>query len=145
MQGEALGTWQYLFFIKMLSIYLKVHVRLSAAAHTYNPNYVRGRDQEDGGLSTAQAKKFVRIPSQPIKSWVWWCMPVILHMGSLNTRMVVQALQAYTQDHIPKITKAKRPGGVAQVVQHLPSKYKALSLNPSTGENKQTKKTVTAR
>jgi hypothetical protein len=30
-------------------------------------------------------------------------------------------------------TKAKRTGSMAQVVEHLPSKHKAWSSNPSTG------------
>jgi hypothetical protein len=30
----------------------------------------------------------------------------------------------------PQITTAKRAGGMAKVVQHLPGKYKALSLVP---------------
>jgi hypothetical protein len=34
------------------------------------------------------------------------------------------------QDTISKITGAKRAGGVAQVVECLPSKWEALSSNP---------------
>jgi hypothetical protein len=37
-----------------------------------------------------------------------------------------------------KYPTLKRTGGVAQVVEHLPSKHKAQSSNPST--NKQTNK-----
>jgi hypothetical protein len=35
-----------------------------------------------------------------------------------------------------KISNAKRAGGMAQEVEHLPSKCKALSSNPSTAKNK---------
>jgi hypothetical protein len=35
-----------------------------------------------------------------------------------------------------KITKAKRAGGMAQTIDHQPSKCKALSSNPSTAKNK---------
>jgi hypothetical protein len=35
-----------------------------------------------------------------------------------------------------KITKVKRAEGVAQVVEHLPSKSKGLSSNPSTIKKK---------
>jgi hypothetical protein len=35
------------------------------------------------------------------------------------------------EDHIQKITKAKRAGGVVQVIALLPSKSKALNLNLS--------------
>jgi hypothetical protein len=38
-------------------------------------------------------------------------------------------------DHTWKITKAKRDGGMTQVVEHLPSKCKALSSTPSTAKN----------
>jgi hypothetical protein len=42
---------------------------------------------------------------------------------------VVQAALGKKQDPFSKITNRKRAGGVAQ---GLPSKYKALSSNPST-------------
>jgi hypothetical protein len=35
-----------------------------------------------------------------------------------------------------KYPTQNRAGGVAQVVQHLPSKYEALNLNPSTAKKK---------
>jgi hypothetical protein len=35
-----------------------------------------------------------------------------------------------------KITKAKRTGGVVQVIAYLPSTHKALSSNPSTDKEK---------
>jgi hypothetical protein len=33
----------------------------------------------------------------------------------------------------------KRAGGMTQVIEHLPSKYKALTSNPSTARTKQNK------
>jgi hypothetical protein len=36
-----------------------------------------------------------------------------------------------------KQTKAKRVGGVTQVVEHLPSKHEALSSNSSTAKKQQ--------
>jgi hypothetical protein len=54
-----------------------------------------------------------------------------------------QLLLELTEDPMPKIPKAKRTGDVAQVVEHLPSKCKALSSNPNTAKkqnkNKKTK------
>jgi hypothetical protein len=44
------------------------------------------------------------------------------------------------QDPIKKLTKAKRIGGVAQVVVCLSSKHKTLSSNPSTEKKKKQKK-----
>jgi hypothetical protein len=38
------------------------------------------------------------------------------------------------QDPLSKITRSKRAGGAAQAVESLPSKYKALNLNPSTAK-----------
>jgi hypothetical protein len=38
-----------------------------------------------------------------------------------------------------KYPTQNRAGGVAQVVQHLPSKYEALNLNPSTAKKKKKK------
>jgi hypothetical protein len=38
-------------------------------------------------------------------------------------------VQTKMQDTILKITKAKRTGGMAQVVDHLPSRCKVLSSN----------------
>jgi hypothetical protein len=40
------------------------------------------------------------------------------------------------QEPIPKIARDKRAGDVAQVVQHLPSKHKALNSNSSNAQNK---------
>jgi hypothetical protein len=53
-----------------------------------------------------------------------------------NRRIVVQAHLSKKQDLISKITRAKRSGGMAQVVEHLPSKCETLSSNPSTGKKK---------
>jgi hypothetical protein len=39
-------------------------------------------------------------------------------------------------DPIRKITKARRAGGMAEVVECLPSKCKSLSFNPGTTKKK---------
>jgi hypothetical protein len=36
----------------------------------------------------------------------------------------------------PKITKAKRTGGMAQVIEHLPDKHKVLSSKPDCQKKK---------
>jgi hypothetical protein len=38
------------------------------------------------------------------------------------------------RDPISKITRARRVGGIIQVVEYLPTKYTALSSNSSTAE-----------
>jgi hypothetical protein len=61
-------------------------------------------------------------------------MPVILAtIGSINRRMMAQASLGKKQDPISKKTsQTKRAGDMAQVVDLLPSKWEALSSNPST-------------
>jgi hypothetical protein len=49
---------------------------------------------------------------------------------------MVQTSLGKKRDPISKITRAKRAGGVAQVVEPLPSKCKALSSNPKTKKKK---------
>jgi hypothetical protein len=58
-------------------------------------------------------------------------MPVISAV-SVNRRIMVQAGPGIKMRSIQKITKAKKAGGMAQVVECLPSKYTALSSNSST-------------
>jgi hypothetical protein len=62
-------------------------------AHTCNPTYLGGWDQEHCSWRPAQADS-------------WW-------------------------DPVHKITRAKWTTGVAQTVECLPNKYKALSSNPN--------------
>jgi hypothetical protein len=48
-------------------------------------------------------------------------------VGNINRRVVVQASPGMKQDPISKITNPKGAGGVTHMVEHLPSKYEALS------------------
>jgi hypothetical protein len=50
----------------------------------------------------------------------------------LNRRIVIQACLSIKQDPISKITNLKRTGGVAQVVENLPSKCEALNSTTNT-------------
>jgi hypothetical protein len=52
--------------------------------------------------------------------------------GNINSRIAVHSSLGIKGDPISKITNAKRAGGVAQRVEHLPSKHKALSSTPNT-------------
>jgi hypothetical protein len=56
------------------------------------------------------------------------------YTGGIGRRISIQAGHGWgkLRDSISKITKAKRAGGEAQVVEHLPSKHKILSSNSST-------------
>jgi hypothetical protein len=53
-------------------------------------------------------------------------------VGSINRRIVVQAVSDKSQDPTSKITKEKKVGGVAQAIEPLLSKCKPLNSNPST-------------
>jgi hypothetical protein len=58
------------------------------------------------------------------------------YSGSINRRIEVQAGPSKKQNPVSEITKAKRAGSVAQVVEFLPSKLKSLSSNPELQKNK---------
>jgi hypothetical protein len=62
-------------------------------------------------------------------------------MGSLN-RIIVQVCPGIKARQILKRPKAKRIGGKALVVEHLPDKHKVLSSNPIWQKNKQTRSEV---
>jgi hypothetical protein len=71
-------------------------------------------------------------PHLKIKSWVQWCASVI----PVTAGNKIGGLQCRPA----KITRAKRAGGVAQVVEYLLSKCEALSSNPSTEKKKKKEK-----
>jgi hypothetical protein len=58
--------------------------------------------------------------------------------GSSHQKIVVQVGLHITLNPISKATNAKRAGGIAQVVEHLPTKHKALSSTPTSLEMKVT-------
>jgi hypothetical protein len=60
-------------------------------------------------------------------------------VGSINKKITVQAHETKIGDPIPKITKAKGAGSMAQMVKHLLAST-CSSSNPSTA-NKQTNNT----
>jgi hypothetical protein len=57
---------------------------------------------------------------------------------------IVQAGLGKKQDPISKITRAKRTEGLAQAVEHLTSKYEALSSNNYTAKKKKSERDVVA-
>jgi hypothetical protein len=58
-------------------------------------------------------------------------------MGSIN-KIAVQANPSHKNETVEKIAKTIRAGGVAQVIEPLCSKPKALSSNPGTTKGKET-------
>jgi hypothetical protein len=56
--------------------------------------------------------------------------------GNENRRISVQAGLGKNEDPVSKITRAKKAGCMAHIVEHLPSKCKTLSSNHSTTKKK---------
>jgi hypothetical protein len=56
--------------------------------------------------------------------------------GSINRRSAVQAGLGIESNAIPRITKEKKDGCIAQMVEYLLSKCKALNSSPSTAKIK---------
>jgi hypothetical protein len=95
--------------------------------HACNTSYSGSR--EDCGLRPPWAKSS-RDPIS-ISGYAQWHAPIIpATQGCTNKKIVVHADSYIKQDSISKIITAKRTGRMAQAVQHLPSKYKALSSTP---------------
>jgi hypothetical protein len=55
---------------------------------------------------------------------------------SINKRLAFQAGLDKKQDPSSKITRTKKAGGIAEAVESLPNKCKALSSKPSTVRKK---------
>jgi hypothetical protein len=84
-------------------------------AHTYNPRYSRGRDQEDLGLRPGGAKNVYKTPSQPMAR-CGGVSPSFHQVGSINRRIEVQAGLGINRHPISKTTSAKEWG--AWLKQH---------------------------
>jgi hypothetical protein len=83
-------------------------------AHTYNPRFNPGQ------------KVFkIPIPMKNVGVVAHTCLPSYGGKPK-NRRIKVQLAWAKKQDPISKITRGKRTGGVAQVVEHLLSNHKAI-------------------
>jgi hypothetical protein len=62
--------------------------------------------------------------------------------GSTNRKSLVQAGLGIKQDPASKITKAKRAGSMAQAIEYLPIKCKALNSTPSTNKTNKNPQTM---
>jgi hypothetical protein len=67
------------------------------------------------------------------------CLSSQLQREVSNGRITVQADLDKKQDCISKIITTKRVGGIEQAVEHLPSKYEALSSKPQVCQKKKVK------
>jgi hypothetical protein len=63
----------------------------------------------------------------------WWLIPVILDSceAEIRTAVLGRSGQIVPETPFPKITRVKWTGGVAQAIECLLCKGKALSSNPS--------------
>jgi hypothetical protein len=75
----------------------------------------------DQGSRPIQAKKIFEYTISTNKIHAWWCAPVIPTMqGSVTRRITVQAgLGIHVRPYSKKLTKGRRAGSMAQVVEHL--------------------------
>jgi hypothetical protein len=94
---------------------------------------VATQEMEMRRITQGQHRQKVRqTPSLQI-SQIWWCTTVTTAMTIDRRIIAVQAGPMKKQETLfPKQLKQKRPGGMTQVVKHLPTKSKTLSSNPST-------------
>jgi hypothetical protein len=93
-------------------------------AHTYNPSYLGGQDQEDAVLASS-GKKLARLHFNQYLGAVL-CTYHLSDGGLLSKPAWSKSGTQY-----PRITKGRRAEGVAQVVEHLSNKCKAVSLDLS--------------
>jgi hypothetical protein len=62
------------------------------------------------------------------------------YKGSINRSITIQAIPGiFCKTLFKKISEAKRAWGMAQVIECLHSKHKALSSNPSSAKKTKTK------
>jgi hypothetical protein len=98
--------------------------RPGMVAQTHNPSHSGGRRITIWGQP---GQKVCKTPSQPAPGCEWH-MPVIPAMWeSTGRRTEIQAGLDINWDSISNTISAKRAGRVAQVVEYLPTKHKALS------------------
>jgi hypothetical protein len=124
----------YHFYVRnlwTLNSYLKIYHKLlylEPVAHSCNPSYLGGRDQENQGSK----------PVPGIRNLHWWFMPVILATQEAQIRRIEVRSQPQTNSLRPYLEKTHHKKGLVEwlkkglVVECLPSKCEALSLNLST-------------
>jgi hypothetical protein len=111
-----------------------MNLGLGVMAHPYNHSYMGGRNRRIAAWSLPW-KKWA-IPKIKPGMEVHICNPS--YIGGRSRRIVVQGQPTQsTRPYLEKHTKVKKAGGgVAQVLEHLLTKCKALSSNPVLPEKK---------
>jgi hypothetical protein len=99
-------------------------------AHICNPSYLRGRVQED-----QPGQKVSENPISANKNLgMVVCTCHSSHMGSINRIVAQFGLGINSIFNLKNTQSKKRLGGMAQVVEHLSSKCKALSSTSNTAK-----------
>jgi hypothetical protein len=87
-------------------------------------------------IRASPGKKLVR-PHLNKTSWAWWCVPVIpTTQEDLGGSKSKAGPGTKSKTLTGKQPKAKSAGDVAQVLESLLSKYKALSSNPEQNKKR---------
>jgi hypothetical protein len=81
------------------------------------------------GFKASQSKKFSKTPSQLIMGMVAYACH-LSYAVNINRKIVVQTGLDKNSRSYPKINQSTRTRGMAQVVECLPSKHKALRSTP---------------
>jgi hypothetical protein len=120
----------------MVYYYWKRVIRffLGVVAHTCNPSYSGDLYRVDCSSRSAWAKSSQDPISINKKAGYSGLFLNLRHMGSINRRIAIQTSPGIKEDPISNITKTKRPGSMAQVVEQLSSKFK--NSNPGNTKNK---------
>jgi hypothetical protein len=87
-------------------------------------------------------QKVYKIPSQRMIGYSCVCLSPQLYREAQIRGLQSRPAQTYSKILLQKINNAKRTGWVAQVVEHLPSKHKALSSTPSTTKKKKRRRVI---
>jgi hypothetical protein len=114
----------------------KRDIRVLLLTYTCNPNYLGGRDQEDHGLRSAQAKK-VHEAHISTSCWTWWH---VTHSQLQREAKIggswFQTSSSIKGNLISKITNTERTRRMAQVGATLPRMCETLSSTPSITNEK---------
>jgi hypothetical protein len=100
--------------------------------HSYNPSYLGDRDRGSWFEISLGKVRMMPISTNKLSMVVYGCNSSYWGCGSKCKPSPGKS----KRDPIQNIIKAKRTGGMVQVVEHLSSKQKAPSSNPNIAKKK---------
>jgi hypothetical protein len=125
----CLGSWGKDRHLGMEMFYLCVHIKIRKWESTALPHPQQGTYVIGNSNYTLRDKYYYQW------SWTQWLTPVIPATQEVEVRRIAVRNQLGKIVHETlswKYSTSNRAGRVAQVVEHMPSKSKALSSNPNT-------------